>query len=489
MISSVSSKASSSTSPLPPLSPLGRADTEVVEEQKASSVTPSLSLPCWATQALCNLASSEMELRQLREQQVAEAQAVARGVERALLGAQREERRLVERVGQDHRDLQCRLEQVQRDNAAAVRVGQALVEKRLHKIAQLREQIKKTNERNAEGSKNRDEVGPTRDFLLRGVKPKDGVKFWGEKNEAILPELEEDSEQLAPVQVHLVRQFGKQGSGRADLTLPSGIHATSQGQLFLVDCGNARVQVTDQCGNVLQQVAAQNNEQGGSLRRCRNYFDVAVNTKGLIALSCAAERALHIFNRHGRLLQTYGGAPSIAGLPRDELEAPRGVTVTLKDEFLVTDIRKGTLIAMKLEPKTGLRVERTVVTGFHRPYLVTSCLHSGLVAVCERGSETGREACVKVLGPDWNTLRILGVCSAMGPVLTSPWGLCIDKEGAVLVADWAVQHRVVLYPPEGTGRVVVTEGLSSPRGLALLPSGLLVVSDSMHHCIKIYQYK
>ncbi|KAK1797553.1 hypothetical protein P4O66_000846 [Electrophorus voltai] len=792
-------------------------------------------------QALCNLASSEMELRQLQEQQVAEAQAVARGVERALLGAQREERRLVERVGQDHRDLQCRLEQVRRDNAAAVRVGQALVEKRLHKIAQLREQIKKTNERNAEGSKNRDEVGPTRDFLLRGVaellhpweislalkrvsfkpsaqpnavtfgeikvqdhsldfpiggcgpqgqlcsihasreqcknradsgegrstpdgaglgqdqsfsslnscgsqrivrkirlstrsdeesgeevkpssplmrcwtpkqipsehdssqeeecespiseskgdelflavpallcngesevedfvyrrngqthllashgarkprdlspspersyqhqrsqfthsfdyddskavvdrnqqksfrgasrfrygrlaspqslkdtlsshscqdllshdrpylstssndhachrapspaesvdsgytfivssprnyttqksrlsrssadlfhfsqpfvtekqqpsmwrayrdqksslsssspqrnhpasrtlscpspgnhslkdihqqskhpwgvsrsvsmsfidgssqdrpshhtgasqKPKDGVKFWGEKNEAILPELEEDSEQLAPVQVRLVRQFGKQGSGRADLTLPSGIHATSQGQLFLVDCGNARVQVTDQCGNVLQQVAAQNNEQGGSLRRCRNYFDVAVNTKGLIALSCAAERALHIFNRHGRLLQTYGGAPSIAGLPRDELEAPRGVTVTLKDEFLVTDIRKGTLIAMKLEPKTGLRVERTVVTGFHRPYLVTSCLHSGLVAVCERGSETGREACVKVLGPDWNTLRILGVCSAMGPVLTSPWGLCIDKEGAVLVADWA----------------------------------------------------
>uniref|UniRef100_A0A8B9GP51 NHL repeat containing 4 n=1 Tax=Astyanax mexicanus TaxID=7994 RepID=A0A8B9GP51_ASTMX len=123
------------------------------------------------------------------------------------------------------------------------------------------------------------------------------------------------------------------------------------------------------------------------------------------------------------------------------------------------------------------------------PCSVSSCLQSGLVAVSERGSDTGREPCVKVLGPDWNTLRILGVCSGMGPVLSSPWGLCIDKDGAVLVADWAEQHRVVLYLPEGTGSVIITEGLSSPRGLALLPNGLLVVSDSMHHCIKIYKYK
>ncbi|KAG9271038.1 hypothetical protein AMEX_G13908 [Astyanax mexicanus] len=323
------------------------------------------------------------------------------------------------------------------------------------------------------------------------LKPQDsgGVRLWRDRSDPILQELDEDVEPLAPEEVRLVQQFGKQGSGRADFTLPSGVHVTPQGQLFLVDCGNARVQVTDHNGNVLQQVTSPSKDTGDSSKRCRNFFDVAVNAKGLIALSCAAERALLILSRHGRLLQTFGGAPYIGGVPRDELEAPRGVTVTQKDEFLVADIRKGTLTAMKLEPKTGSRLERTVVTGFHRPYLVSSCLQSGLVAVSERGSDTGREPCVKVLGPDWNTLRILGVCSGMGPVLSSPWGLCIDKDGAVLVADWAEQHRVVLYLPEGTGSVIITEGLSSPRGLALLPNGLLVVSDSMHHCIKIYKYK
>ncbi|KAK3568419.1 hypothetical protein QTP86_005882 [Hemibagrus guttatus] len=807
-----------------------QSNSEGPENQKQCIMVSSHPLPCWATQALCDLAVSETELRRLRERQAVEAEMVGRGVERAMLGAQREERRLLERVEQDHRDLQRRLEQLQRDNAAAVRVGQALIDQHLRKICQIRDQIKKTNEKNANGDKIGGEVDQKYDLLLKSVaellqpweislalkrvsfkpsaQPKavtfgeimvqdhavnlpvgacglkgqlcslhasggqcdkwtepgkegrnmpdgagpghsqilmssnscgnqrairkiklsaqsdkecgedvkplslhmghwhpklvpsereslqeeeyesrtseskgdelfmavpellsnmeledfmcqqngslqslaseaarkqleslssereyqpqrvpflcnhcedpktdrreqnslkggsrissmpsprsqrdpnsshrcqdllshdrslshlttsfddhgynrtpspaesvdsgytfivsssknyttpnhrlsrssselsrplinlgknqsskwkanrhqqssalqtkagpshgnysqkehpqhkgwswgvsrslsmsvidgssqdglnqhvstgskrmDGVKIWGERSKSALMEFEEDAQRLSAEKMSLVRRFGKQGSGRADLTLPSGVHATPQGAAFL-----------------------------GGLWEC----------------PCAAERALLIFNRHGRLLQTFGGGPYIAGVPRDELEAPRGVTVTQKDEFLVADIRKGTLSSLRLEPKTGSRLERTVVTGFHRPYLVTACLHTGLVAVSERGSEAGREPCVKVLGSDWNILRILGVCSSMGPVLTSPWGLCIDSNGAVLVADWAEQHRVVLYPPEGLGRTVVTEGLSSPRGLALLPNGFLVVSDSMHHCIKIYQYK
>ncbi|XP_049904053.1 uncharacterized protein LOC126392614 [Epinephelus moara] len=311
----------------------------------------------------------------------------------------------------------------------------------------------------------------------------------GERGEQALVELEEEGDPsftvFNPIGVHLIRQFGKQGSGRADLTLPSGIHATPQGQLFIVDCGNARVQVTDPRGNVLQQVTSPTSDS--SARRCRNYFDIAVNAKGLIALSCAAERALLVFSRHGRLLQTFGG--SGLGSAKDELEAPRGVTVTRLDEFLVADIRKGTLIALKLDTKTGCRLERTVVTGFHRPYLVAACLSSGMIAVSERGNETGRVPCIKVLEPGWNTVRVLGVCAGMGPVLACPWGISIDTDGNVLVADWGEQHRILLYPAQGMGWPIVTQGLSSPRGLTLLPEGQLAVSDSMHHCIKIYQYK
>uniref|UniRef100_A0A672SES4 NHL repeat containing 4 n=1 Tax=Sinocyclocheilus grahami TaxID=75366 RepID=A0A672SES4_SINGR len=139
--------------------------------------------------------------------------------------------------------------------------------------------------------------------------------------------------------------------------------------------------------------------------------------------------------------------------------------------------------------KLGIkRPINSIVTGFHRPYLVATCLKSGLIAVSERGNETGRIPCIKVLEPGWNTIRILGICSGMGPVLSNPWGICIDTDGDVLVADWGKQHCIVLYSSVGVGRSIVSKGLSSPRGLAVLPDGHLVVSDSMNHCIKIYRY-
>uniref|UniRef100_A0AAZ1XNQ1 Uncharacterized protein n=1 Tax=Oreochromis aureus TaxID=47969 RepID=A0AAZ1XNQ1_OREAU len=89
----------------------------------------------------------------------------------------------------------------------------------------------------------------------------------------------------------------------------------------------------------------------------------------------------------------------------------------------------------------------------------------------------------------FTSTSVLGVCAGMGPVLTCPWGICIDTDGNVLVADWGEQHRILLYPAQGVGWPIINQGLSSPRGLSLLPDGQLAVSDSMHHCIKIYQYK
>lgn len=317
---------------------------------------------------------------------------------------------------------------------------------------------------------------------------KKSQQYSKDKTERVVPavrELEEEGGSTALDFAYLVKQFGKQGSGRTDFNLPSGIHATVKGQLFVADCGNARIQVTDLQKNVVQQVSPSGSDR--SSRIC-NYFDVAVNSKGLIALTCAAERAVLVFSRHGRLLQTFGG--TMIGSTNEELDAPRGVAVTRQDEFLVADIKRGTLTSLKLDPKTGTRLERTVVTGYHRPYLVAACLTTGLMAVSERGNETGRVPCIRVLEPGWRTIRILGVCSGLGPVLTCPWGLSIDSDGDVLVADWGKQHhRVLLYPARGVGWPLVTDNLSSPRGLALLPDGHMVVSDSMNHCIKIYRYK
>lgn len=110
---------------------------------------PSPAPPCWIEQARDNLARAEVELRRLRDNHSTEVEGVKRGAERAVLGVRREEQRLLERVGQDHRDTQQHLEQVQRDNMAAVRVSQSLLQERLQKLAILQRRVQEEFQRDS----------------------------------------------------------------------------------------------------------------------------------------------------------------------------------------------------------------------------------------------------------------------------------------------------------------------------------------------------
>ncbi|OCT93473.1 uncharacterized protein trim32l.S [Xenopus laevis] len=264
----------------------------------------------------------------------------------------------------------------------------------------------------------------------------------------------------------LVRQFGKFGSGRAELNLPHGLYATKAGSLYVVDYGNRRLQIMNPRGKILQQIALE----------AKNYFDVAVSNRGLVALSNSTDRTVEVYNKYGRLLQVIS----------KNFGAPRGITTSYKDEFIVADMKLGTICTLILHPVTGCQKESTIIPGFNKPYLVASN-SQGLLAITERGLDGG--CCVKVLGEDCQILKILGLKETPGPKLCNPWGVCIDSEGGVMVADWGNTHSIVYYPPKRPAKVLVSEGLSSPRGLALWQDTQLLVADSMHNCIKVFQYQ
>ncbi|XP_069496527.1 serine-rich adhesin for platelets-like [Ambystoma mexicanum] len=275
--------------------------------------------------------------------------------------------------------------------------------------------------------------------------------------------IEEDK---GPYTNKLIGQFSKFGSGRGELNLPHGIHTTLMGALYVVDYGNRRVQVMDCKGCILQQITLE----------AKNYFDIAVNNKGLVALTNSSDKTVEVYSKHGKLLQVFS----------KNLNTPRGIASNFRDEFVIADMKLGTLSALTLDLNSGRPTESTIVPGFNKPYLV-GANSQGLVAVSERGFDGG--CCVKVLNDDWQVVRVLGLKGGPGPVLFNPWGVCVDNEGDILVADWGQTHSVIHYPTKGSPRAVVSDGLSSPRGLAVLQDHYLVAVDSMHNCIKIFQYK
>jgi len=133
------------------------------QSDSLSPALPPQTPPCLATQAQCDLAKAEAELRQIQESDAIETETVNRDVERAILGARREERHLLERVEQDHRDTQQRLEQVQRENMIAAWICQSQLDQRLCKLAQLQQQIQGV------GLSVLNVSGPNHNHLLREI--------------------------------------------------------------------------------------------------------------------------------------------------------------------------------------------------------------------------------------------------------------------------------------------------------------------------------
>ncbi|CAI5773794.1 Hypothetical predicted protein [Podarcis lilfordi] len=259
----------------------------------------------------------------------------------------------------------------------------------------------------------------------------------------------------------LVGQWGAWGSREGQLCLPHGLCAAPAGSLFVVDFGNRRLQEVGRGGGRALPLPG------------KAYFDVARGRGGCVALTSPSWRRVELYSARGRLLQALA----------EGFQSPRGISLAPRGEFLVADTRLGVLHVLGVSG--GRLVRREAVGGFTKPYLVATNSR-GEVAVSERGLDGG--CCVKVLAPTWQLLRVLGG-QGRPPLLTNPWGVSLDEAGRVVVADWGrLSHAVFCYPPRGRGWAVATEGLSSPRGVALLGERHLVVADSMHHCLKTFQY-
>ena len=244
---------------------------------------------------------------------------------------------------------------------------------------------------------------------------------------------------------------------------------------------------------------------------------IAVNSKGLIALSDRERHAILIFDNEGKFVRKLG----CYGKNTGELHRPAGVTFLNDDEILVADecnhciqqfsVRTGNFVKsfgkkatgedefknplsicmdgeghvvvvdcgnhrIQVLTKDGKHVMKIGVSGPGKLNRPTGCIyHKNMFIVSDWLNH-----CLKVFDSSGKFLYKIGEGGEADGQLWSPWDLCVEKYGNrqnLLVCD-KDNGRIQQFTVEGrfTGKTVTK--LQTPTAIATTPDGRIFVSDS-----------
>ncbi|HJX39083.1 MAG TPA: PQQ-binding-like beta-propeller repeat protein, partial [Anaerolineae bacterium] len=258
---------------------------------------------------------------------------------------------------------------------------------------------------------------------------------------------------------------------------PRGLALDEQGNLYVADTGNQRIQVFDPRGVYLMSIADS---------RFEGPRYVEVDDLGRIYVSDASDR-VHLFDARGEPLQSFGQPGSLPS----QFSQIADLVVDAAGELYVVDsgnarvqkfsLLRGLLFAFGdtggetelLSRPQGIAVDavgnvyvgdagsgrilKYVPGGTFLSVLATEIGELREIDIDEQGylyAADGAESVVRMIDPQGRTVMRLGEGQ-----LSDPWGVAVDKGGRVYVSD-AGHHRILVL--EVPGEVPTPVSLPSP---------------------------
>ncbi|XP_078581781.1 uncharacterized protein LOC144865106 [Branchiostoma floridae x Branchiostoma japonicum] len=270
--------------------------------------------------------------------------------------------------------------------------------------------------------------------------------------------------------------FGGVGSGEGQFLGPFGVTVSDEGEIFVADRGNLRIQVFTLQGKFVRQFPTV-----VSGEEKLKPHDVAMDGEGnlwVVGGTKSAEFAVQ-YNKQGRVLGKFD-------LQKTFIIWSRGVTVdTKRNHILITQTMEdrnnrsshGEVLVFMPD---GTLV-RTVGQGEkmkHLQYTTVDGEGNILVSDCEND-------CVYVYNEGGQFLFKFGGKGSGDGQLSHPRGICTDRAGNIIVADWG-NRRVEMFDKTGRFLKHITKNIRWPHGVAMATHGQLVVADVTNQTVSIF---
>ncbi|KAI8489503.1 hypothetical protein Bbelb_326700 [Branchiostoma belcheri] len=267
--------------------------------------------------------------------------------------------------------------------------------------------------------------------------------------------------------------FGKHGSKPGQFMGPYGVTVSEEGEIFVADWGNGRIQVFTMQGTFFRQfptVVSGEQEMAPE--------DVAIDGEEnvwAVGETDYADSAVQ-YNKQGRVLRKFD---------LQETRWNRGVAVdTRRNHILITQITGGwgNPHGEVLVFRPNGTLVRTVgqQQGMKQPLCITVD-GEGNIFVSDEMNDS-----VYVYNKDGQFLFQFGGEGSGEGQLKNPRGICTDRAGNIIVTDCG-NNRVHMF--DKTGRLVkhIATDMEFPCAVAMAPQGQLVITDTVDNTVTIFK--
>ncbi len=287
------------------------------------------------------------------------------------------------------------------------------------------------------------------------------------------------------VELESLLTFGTAGMNSGEFHHPRGIAVAPNGEIFVIDSDNHRVQVFDAQGTFLREWGSQGSQPG----QFQEPWGIFVASDGLVYVADTWNHRIQVFEPDGRFVRQWGtfgevvGAVGGAGV----FYGPRDVAVNTKGEVFVSDTGNKRIVVFD---RQGNYLDQWggggVIPGaFEEPVGLTLDSQNHLYV-----ADTWNQR-VQVFGAEYQFLAEWPVQGWYGESVTNKPYVAADSQDRIYITD-PEGYRVAVF--EASGEVAATfgsygfepSGFSLPTGIAIDAAGRIYVTDTDANRVMIF---
>ncbi len=294
-----------------------------------------------------------------------------------------------------------------------------------------------------------------------------------------LSEAEEEALEYVPPAPSYKSTFGALGSGDGQLKAPGDVAIAANGDLFVVDRGNNRIERFNQEGKFVSKFGSEGSDNGQFKRPCA----IAIDSSGNLWVADADNNRIQKFTATGTFVKAVG----VAGNGNAQFNKPEGIATDLKGNVYVADTFNSRIQILNSAGEFVSKVGSlgTAEGQFNQPVGV-DIGPGGKLWVADRGLHR-----ISEFDAAGTLLRVFGSQGSGDGQFWCPEAMEVDSRGNVFVGDRA-NNRIQQFSSKGKyltkfgsqGTGAGQFNLQFPMGVAVDNLGGLWVSDVGNHRIQ-----